>query len=268
MVDCHLHTARCGHASGTPEEYLQAAAARGLQEVGFADHFPLKLLGYSPRKKVSMEPEEWPEYMAQVRDLAAAAGPVAIKLGAEVDYLPGRGTFLDKLLRSYPLDFVIGSVHYIGEWDFSHPAQVKEYGKRDLVAIYDAYFKLIWEACAGGFCDIIGHVDVIKKFGYRLPDKEMEPYWRRTAALLAETGVCLELNTAGLDAPVRECYPGERLLELCAAAGVPVTLGSDAHAPDQVGRYFPEAILSLRRAGFRELNCFTRRRRIPVPLPG
>ncbi len=266
MIDYHLHTARCGHASGSPEEYLQAAAARGLREVGFADHFPLGLLGYTPRKKVTMEPEEWPEYTAQVRALAASAGPVAVKLGVEVDYLPGRGPLLAKLLRGCPVDYVIGSVHFIEEWDFSHPAQVHEYRKRDLAAVYDAYFGLVWEVCAGGFCDILGHVDVIKKFGFRLPEKEMEPYWRRTAALLAETGVCLELNTAGLDAPVGECYPGGRLLELCAAAGVPVTLGSDAHAPDQVGRHFPEAVECLRRAGFREISRFTQRRRIPVPL--
>lgn len=268
MIDYHLHTARCGHARGTMAEYVAMAAARGLREVGFADHFPLGLLGYTPQKKVSMEPEEWPEYMAQVQALGAAGGAVTVKLGTEVDYLPGRSRFTAELLRGYPLDYVIGSVHFIGGWDFSHPAQVEEYRRRDLSAIYDAYFTLVWEAIAAGFCDIIGHADVIKKFGFRLSDEVMEPYWRRTAALLAEHGVCLELNTAGLDAPVGECYPGERLLELCAEAGVPVTLGSDAHAPGQVGRHFQVAVAALRRVGYCEVARFVQRQRTTVPLPG
>lgn len=265
MIDYHLHTARCGHASGTPEEYLHRAVERGLREVGFADHYPLGLLGHTPRKKVTMDPEEWPEYMAQIRALAASAS-IPVKLGVEVDYLPGKAPLLAELLRDCPCDYVIGSVHFIDQWDFSHPGQVEEYQKRDLAAVYDAYFQLAWEVCACGLFDILGHVDVIKKFGFTLPAEQMEPYWRRTAALLAENGVCLELNTAGLDAPAGEFYPSGRLLELCAAAGVAVTLGSDAHAPDQVGRHFPEAMEALRRAGFRELSAFTGRRRTPVLL--
>ncbi|HOJ85196.1 MAG TPA: histidinol-phosphatase, partial [Bacillota bacterium] len=101
---------------------------------------------------------------------------------------------------------------------------------------------------------------------YRLSDDEMEPYWRCTARILKENGLCFELNSSGRAAPAAEFYPGRRLLELCCREGVPVTLGSDAHAPDQGGRYFDDALRLLREAGYRELAVFTARQRSFIPL--
>jgi len=125
----------------------------------------------------------------------------------------------------------------------------------------------VWEACASGLFDIIGHIDVIKKFGYK-PQESLEQYWYKTARVLKQTGTCLELNTAGRDAPVGEFYPARRFLEICRAAGVPVTLGSDAHGPDQVGRHFAEGTALLKAAGYTELAVFTGRKRNGLRLGG
>jgi histidinol-phosphatase (PHP family) len=89
MVDYHLHTSRCCHATGTLEEYLAAAEEKELHEIGFADHYPLGLLGCKPRSQVTMHPEELPEYIMQVEKLRAASKTVRVKLGIEVDFLPG-----------------------------------------------------------------------------------------------------------------------------------------------------------------------------------
>ena len=78
--------------------------------------------------------------------------------------------------------------------------------------------------------------------------------------------LCFELNTSGKAAPVCEFYPGRRLLELCFQEGVPVTLGSDAHGPEQVGRYFDDAIRLLKEIGYRELAVFSKRQRSFLPL--
>jgi histidinol-phosphatase (PHP family) len=260
MIDYHIHTYRCCHATGSPDEYVVEAENLGLEEIGFADHFPLGMLDYTPRVQVTMLPEELEEYLEQVEKLKQSSGKIIIKTGIEIDYLPGTEEKLEKLLDQYSFDYVIGSIHFMEGWDFTHPVYAETYQDRDLNALYDQYFNLVWSACRTGLFDLIGHIDVIKKFGFR-PDSPLDDYWQKTVAVLAETGTCFELNTAGRDAPVGEFYPDRRLLELAVAEGVPVVTGSDAHSPEQVGRYFDEARNLLLETGYRETVSFNKRRK-------
>ena len=266
IVDYHIHTSLCGHATGTPYDYLVAAREKGLTEIGFSDHFPLALLGHIPQHKVTMEAEELDGYIEEVRRLNDLFPGLTVKLGVEVDFLPGKESLIADQLSRYPFDYVIGSVHFMEDWDFTHPARAKEYREKNLSELYDSYFNLVWKVCRSKLFDIMGHVDIIKKFGYVLPEREMEAYYLETARILKETGTCLELNTSGRDTPVKRFYPEDRCLELCLGAGVPVTLGSDAHAPDQVGRYFSEALELLRRVGYKRLTKFSGRCPISVEL--
>lgn len=265
MIDYHLHTSRCCHAEGTPEEYLATAEKIGLREIGFADHFPLGLLNYTPRVQVTMLPEELDLYLADIEKLNVASPLVSVKTGIEIDYLPGTEEKLEQLLARANFDYVIGSIHFLDGWDFTHPVYAESYRERDLDALYETYFELVWSACRTGFFDIIGHIDVIKKFGYR-PHCSIDHYLRETARVLADTDTCFELNTAGRDAPVGEFYPDRRLLEEALAQGVTITAGSDAHGPGQVGRYFDEAEKLLREVGYRELATFTKRSKNLIPL--
>ncbi len=265
MVDYHLHTPRCCHAEGTPEEYLAQAEYKGLREIGFADHFPLGLLDYTPRAQVTMKPEELEDYIHQIEALKDSSTRVVVKTGIEVDYLPGTESKVETLLKEYSFDYVIGSIHFIEDWDFTHPVYADTYHNRDLNRLYRTYFELVWDLCRSSLFDIVGHIDVIKKFGYR-PDDNLEPYWLETARILKETDTCLELNTAGLDAPVNEFYPHKRLLELCCERGVSVTMGSDAHGPLQVGRYFKDAAELLGTIGYKELAVFDKRVKYSLPL--
>ncbi len=260
MIDYHLHTARCCHATGTLEDYIAEAESKQLQEIGFADHFPLGMLGFEPRKQVTMNPGELPEYIKQVQALKEQTPSLKIKLGIEVDYLPGFENEVKTLLGRYDFDYVIGSIHFMGDWDFTHPVYAEDYKHKDLNRIYRRYFGLVEKVCKSGLFDIIGHIDVVKKFGYR-PEGSLDGIRLEIARLLRQTNTCLELNTAGRDAPVGEFYPDREFLALCYSEGVEVTLGSDAHAPDQVGRYFPEALDLLRRSGYRELTVFEGRQK-------
>ncbi len=255
MIDYHLHTARCCHAVGSLEDYLFEAEKKGLREIGFADHFPLGMLGFEPRVQVTMLPEELEEYIGQVEALKTKSSRVKIKVGVEVDYIPGLEDKLEQLLEQYQFDYVIGSIHFMDDWDFTHPAYEEDYRTKDIHALYRHYFSLVEEACRSGLFDIIGHIDVIKKFGYR-PEGDLDHIWKPVARMLKETATCLELNTAGRQAPVGVFYPDRRLLEFACAENVAVTLGSDAHAPEQVGRFFPEAAALLKEVGYRELSVF------------
>ncbi|MBW6464388.1 MAG: histidinol-phosphatase HisJ family protein, partial [Firmicutes bacterium] len=127
MIDYHLHTSRCCHAIGTLEEYLAEAMEKGLKEIGFADHFPLGLLDYTPRAPVTMNPGELEEYIDEVEALKSSTTAIKIKLGIEVDYLPGTEEKLEQLLKQYPFDFVIGSIHFMHDWDFTHPVYADTY---------------------------------------------------------------------------------------------------------------------------------------------
>ncbi len=265
MIDYHLHTSRCCHATGTMEDYLENAVNNGLQEVGFADHFPLGLLGITPRAKVTMEPEELDQYVRDVEVFKKNNTGLKVKLGIEVDYIPGTEKKLEPLLKQYPFDYVIGSIHFMDEWDFTHPVYADTYKHRNIDELYRNYFKLVREVCLSGLFDIFGHIDVIKKFNYR-PEEGLQLLWDETTSLLKTTGMAIEVNTAGRDAPVGEFYPDYPFLERCFRSGVPVTLGSDAHSPEQVGRYFPEAIELLKKAGYRELTLFESRKKNTIRL--
>jgi len=265
MLDYHIHTTLCRHAEGDMEEYLLEAERQGLCEIGFADHYPLEALGYTPRVQVTMDQHELGKYIEAVLRLRAASNKVAVKLGIEVDYLPGKEEQLREQLSRYPFDYIIGSVHFMDGWDFTHPIYAANYKDKDIDSLYSRYFQLVRQACESDLFDIIGHVDVIKKFGFR-PQEPPEMLWAQTVRVLKQTNTTIELNTAGLDAPVGAFYPDRFFLELCLAEGVSVTLGSDAHAPHQVGRYFRTALEVLTETGFRRLSSFDKRRRSEIKL--
>jgi len=265
MIDYHIHTPLCRHAEGKMEDYLEEATRRGLEEVGFADHFPLKMLGVVPEIPVTMEPEELSYYVEKVKELSYRA-PVQVKLGIELDYFPGKTEVTAEVLQGLPFDYIIGSVHYINDWDCTHPLYSEEYHKRSLEEVYRDYFALIENACRSGLFDIIAHVDVVKKFGHRVADDVAHDFYRHIAKVFQETNMCLELNTAGWDNKANELYPALELLRECVKKGVGVTAGSDAHAPNQVGRYFDRLEKILKKEGISHLLKFKDRKKSYYPV--
>jgi len=264
MIDYHLHTARCGHAEGTMAEYLEVAVAHGLKEVGFADHFPLELLGYRSQNAVNMPPEELPDYVAEVKAWQKKA-PLSVKLGAEVDYLPGREEITAKAMAAYDFDYLIGSVHFLADWDFTHPAYIKRFQEVNVDQVYEQYFGLIQRLAQSGLFQIVGHLDVIKKFAY-FPHSDWSLLVEETCQILKAADICVEVNTSGWWAPVGEVYPGLSFLRKCRELGIPVTLGSDAHRPQDVGRGLQRALQLLHELGFREIATFSKKQRKLQPL--
>ncbi|HUW65929.1 MAG TPA: histidinol-phosphatase HisJ family protein [Spirochaetia bacterium] len=258
LTDYHWHTARCGHATGEMSEYLAVAGPLGLGAVGFADHLPQYFLPARERDPgIAMTVEELPRYVAAVQELQKAHP--FLRLGVEADYIPGREKELADILAEYPFDYVIGSVHWIDGWEFDHPDKKDPYSQYNLFDLYRQYFDLVARSAQSGLFDIIAHPDLIKKFGFR-PSEDLSDLYRETARALARGGVCVEVNTAGLACPAAEIYPAPVFLAMCRHYGVPVTLGSDAHAPGQVGRWFDWAGELLKKAGCSRLAVFKQRR--------
>ncbi len=264
-ADYHTHTELCHHAEGVPAEYARAARAAGLDEVGIADHNPSPGL----RDDWRMAPPDLPRYLelvaAAIEDSAAAGGPV-VRLGMECDFVPSEQAWLEELATLAPWDYLIGSVHYVGAgWAVDDPAAVHRFGQAGVEEVWNLYWPLYVKAIRSGLFDILGHADLVKKFGHR-PAGDLRRFYEPAIEALADTGTAFELNTAGWRKDCREQYPAREFLEMAALAGVPVVVSSDAHKPDEVGMGFADAVALLKESGFTRLARFEGRRRRLVPI--
>jgi histidinol-phosphatase (PHP family) len=245
LPDYHTHTGRCGHASGEPRDYVEAALEAGLLALGVSDHLPL-LPERDPQ--LSMDESELGDYVSDVLALKEKY-PEYVLLGIEADYRPETIDEVAALLAAHPFDYVIGSVHFLGDWGFDDPHQLERYEGRDLNKAWAEYFELVGDAAESGLFTTLGHLDLMKKFGHR-PSRALDRDLDRLVGRIAQTEVLVEINTAGLHKAVGEMYPAPNILRLLHEAGVNITFGSDAHKPEQVGRDFAQAETLARSAGF------------------
>ena len=257
LVDYHIHTKLCGHAVGEPGDYVRAAVKRGLPEIGFADHMPLLRIR---DEQLTMEPDELPRYVGLVNELRDVSGGITVRLGIEMDYFPDQMDEIWAAASGIEFDYVYGAVHYIDGWGFGDSRRLSSYHGRDPDETYERYFELFCKAVREGGFDIMAHPDLVKKHGI-VSSVPIDDMYDTAARALAEAGVAIEVNTSGLRKRTVEAYPSLPFLEACARRGVAVTLGSDAHAPWQVGMDFDIALRMLEKAGIREIATFERRER-------
>jgi histidinol-phosphatase (PHP family) len=263
-ADIHLHSKLCGHAVGELEEYVARGIELGVEAVGFSFHLPVRI---PTDYKVNVTREELDTLARDVEALRRAyRDDIPVLLGGEADYLPGSEDEVAALAAAYPFDYLLGSVHFIGEWAFDHPAYVAGYDAWDLRELYATYFGLVCDAMRTGLFDVVGHVDLVKKFGYR-PEGDWSELVDEVCAVAAACDLCVEINTAGRDKPVGEAYAAEPFVRGCFAAGVPIAFGSDAHAPGEVARHFDQAVALARGVGYDSYAWFARRARTLRPLP-
>ena len=252
LVDYHMHTV-LSDGRNSYEEMVLAAIEKGLDEIGFSDH-------------VCLKPVEWainmidiPVMTTQILELKEKySHRIHVRYGIELDYFPGIEHELKELIGSIPLDFVIGSVHFIDDWNFDSDKSL--YGKWSNDKLYEMYFGLVQKAAASGLFDVIGHLDIIKKFCV-YPETDQTRLLEETVQIIRDSQAVVELNTGGLDRPCAEMTPGRFLLEMCHRLGVPVTLSSDAHHVSQIARHYETALDLLRNVGYGEIVMFQNRKR-------
>jgi histidinol-phosphatase (PHP family) len=262
LVDYHVHTARCGHAAGPMERYVEHAIEAGLPELGFSDHLFMYWLPADARDpELGMAEWEHAFYIEDVeRCRSRYAGDITIRLATEADYIPGHEKTLENILKRSDWDYVIGSVHFIDDWGFDDSRYLSGFDRWDIDALYARYFDLVGASAETGLFDTIGHADLVKKFGHRPLGDQTEAY-ATLAARFARAGVCVEINTAGLRRPCAEVYPQPDLIRACFEAGVPATFASDAHAPSDVARDLATAADILQAVGYTDFVKFAARQR-------
>ncbi len=264
LTDYHTHTPLCRHAEGHPNDYVAAARAAGLAEIGFSDHNPMPEAFDDWR----MDWAEFPRYLELVAEARETAAGFPVRLSLECDYLEGREDWLEKTQYLAPWDYLIGSVHYIAPgWDVDNPKHLSRWRNQGAVEeIWALYWRLYEKCVRSGFFEICAHPDLAKKFGFR-PAGDLRRYYEPVIQAFADTGVVMEVSTAGLRKDVAEIYPARTMLELAHSAGVPIVINSDAHAPGEVGQDYAQALALVRSVGYTETVRFDRCQRVTVPLP-
>jgi histidinol-phosphatase (PHP family) len=284
-VDAHVHLQPHGEKPPVDrariERYVECAHANGIDVVVFTEHLFRFCEAYDllagwwdadPDPALAATTKAYwddhvnlslPDYVRLIE--AAKSDGLSVRLGLELDWIPGRADDLRRLLAPYAWDCVLGSVHWLGAFLIDDEAGLPEWRRRDVAAVWDEYGRFVEELADARLVDVLAHPDVVKVFGFRPPDES--PLHARIVAAAARNGLALEINTNGLRKPVGELYPHPAMLRAARASGVPVTLASDAHVPERVGSSFAEARALATAAGYGRYVAYDRRQRRELPLP-
>jgi histidinol-phosphatase (PHP family) len=273
LTDYHVHLRP--DEEGTPaeryftaanaERYRTVATERGIAELGVAEHvyrFRQALDVWDHPWWVPQAVDDLDEYCAFVRE------ETDLRLGIEADFVPGREDRMAELLSARDWDYVVGSVHFLGD-------TAVDYDRYDVWTtgespdrVWRRYFEWLGEAAMSGLFDILAHPDLVKHWGPERPWPDRDPRYYYEIAMegIAESGIAVEVSTAGLRKPVGEIYPARAFLEMVVDAGNPIALSSDAHVPDQLGFGYDRALELLDAVGVTELSVFERRARRLEPI--
>jgi histidinol-phosphatase (PHP family) len=271
-TDYHVHL-RPDEYDATPERYftvenvdryLEAAREAGIEELGVSEHV------HRFTRALDLWQHEWWERNAK-DDLAAYCEFVRatpLRLGIEMDYLPGLEDRTASLLEEHPFDYVVGSVHFLGDRAVDHDGWDVWEGDGDPDAIWRRYFESVAQAARSGLFDILAHPDLVKVWGSARPEPRQDPrfHYEPLVQAVADTGVAVEVSTAGLRKPVGELYPAQALAEMLVDAGAAFSLSSDAHVPEHIGWEYGETVERMRGWGITEIAVFEARERRMEPL--
>jgi histidinol-phosphatase (PHP family) len=268
LTDLHVHLRP--DDEGTPpedyftkenaERYRETARERGIGELGVSEHvyrFVQALDVWTHPFWRGWAVDDLDAYCAFVRD------ETDLRLGIEADFVPGREDRMASLLDAREWDYVVGSVHFLGEVAVDIRGQWDVWRSGSPERVWTRYFETLGEAARSGMFDILAHPDLVKVWGQGapLPEGDLRHFYDRAMEGIAESDVAIEVSTAGLRKPVREIYPARAFLEMCLEAGRPVALSSDAHRPEELGHEYERAVKWLGDAGVQELAVFERRTR-------
>lgn len=269
LTDYHLHlrpddvgaTAADYFSSANVDRYRVVAEEHGITELGCAEH----IYRFAQALEIWQHPL-WRE--SATDDLDEYAGFIReetdLKLGIEADFIVGREDRTASILEERDWDYVVGSVHFIGEHAVDHDGyEIWDHRSQRPDELWRRYFRTLGEAARSGLFDILAHPDLIKIWGSRrpVPEGDLRRFYELAMDGIGESQIAIEVSTAGLRKHVGEIYPAPAFLEMCLEAGCPVALSSDAHVPGDVGRDYEAALKLLEELGVGELAVFERRER-------
>lgn len=267
LTDYHVHLRPDGPAPAedyfTTENvarYRAAAERAGISELGASEH----IHRFAQALDIWRHPfwvEQATDDLDAYCDFLAGTG---LKVGIEADYIRGAEDRIANLLEARSFDYVIGSVHFVGDGSIDQDRwDVWKIAERDPEVVWSRYFEHLAEAARSGLYDTLAHPDLVKVWGRGRPTPvgDLRRFYEPAVEAIAEAGVAVEVSTAGLRKPVAELYPAHGFAEMCVEAKVPFTLSSDAHEPEIVGYAYDQAIEFMTDLGIDEICVFEGRER-------
>jgi histidinol-phosphatase (PHP family) len=273
LTDYHVHLRPDGpdtppEAYFTPanaEAYRAAAAERGIAELGVSEHIyrfteSLEIWDNGLWREFALDDVD--AYCAFVRE------ETDLRLGIEADYIPGREDRVAAFLDAREWDYVVGSIHFVGDGALDHEDYDIWGMGVGVDKVWTTYFTWLGEMARTGMYDILAHPDLVKHWGRQrpMPEGDLRRYYELAMDGIAESGIAIEVSTAGLRKPVGELYPDRAFLEMCLDAGCPVALSSDAHHAEHLGYGYDTALQLLADTGVTELAVFEGRERRMQPI--
>lgn len=267
VPDYHMHTPRCNHASGSILNYAEAALQAGLTEIGISDHAPMPDNFDAEWRMHMSELDHYRQELKQAQQQMLPSG-LTVRCALEADFHPDHQGFIQQLTAQFDWDYIIGSVHFIKDWGFDNPDDQDGWKFWSLEEAWCAYFDAVAESAASGIFDIIGHPDLLKKYGHLMPinNRLVDRAETRMLESVLATNATLEISSAGLRKPVAEIYPHNGMIAKAAHMGIPFSFGSDAHAPSDVGHGMQLCIQTLIDHGIRHIASFKQRQRCLVEI--
>lgn len=242
------------------QDYIDAALREGIDIFGFSCHAPMDF-DYKYRMKIS----DLNPYLKSIKDLKNSNSQIEILLALEVDYILNREDLIEREVLEAQTDYLIGSVHFLGDWGFDNPEFVGQWQERGVLETWSEYLDSIEAMAKSRLFQICGHIDLPKLFGARMPSSLM-PKMRHTLEVLRDNDMVIEVNAAGLRKDIKEHYPSFDLLKLAREIGLDITLSSDAHSPSQVGFGYEVCKKAALDAGFRKVAIFRNKEKIMLDL--
>jgi len=248
LTDYHTHPFAHGNTTYNLEllkRFIEKAKKMNLNELGFSDH------------DIFFENILW-EKLLKLKQ----SKNLKIKIGLEVDYTPGQEDKIREMLNKLPLDYCIGSVHQLGDWTIDHPDYKDEYQKRNIDNVYKKYFNILNQAVKSGLFDIIGHLDLVKVFNFKPVKLSVKELVVPVLKSIKKRELSIEINTNGLNKPVKEIYPALNIIKKAYNYKIPICTGSDAHRVERVGEGIQDVYNIIKEVGYKKIMTYSARKGI------
>lgn len=278
--DYHMHFEYGDYDLNWVQGFFDAAKSRGLDEIGISEHthtFPefekfyydnliLDNSEVGEFQKVWLKTNKFKHTLKDYFDfMHELQKNHAVKIGIEVCNFKNQSE-VKKILDAWDFDYIIGSVHFLWGWGYDASKIKFEWENHDLRDIYEEYTCEVEKLAESKIYDILGHPFNIRLFNY-FPDFDVTNYLERVAAALKKADMAVDVNTGTkYRYPVKEISPYADFMKVAAAYDLPIIISSDAHKPEDCGKFSDEAVEYVKSFGYRKMSKFSKRKRELVSL--
>ena len=265
LPDYHVHTHISPDSHAHLSEICSKAASQEIPEIAITDHFEFYGRVEDLHRNLDWtRPKRLRGDILRLREQGQYSDSLVVRFGVEIGQPHIFPALTEQLVQKNQFDFILGSLHRLGDKDLSE----FQYSRDAIPHIAGWYLDELYQVVDSCDFDCLGHFDLVARYaaraGFHIDLMELYPArCEKILARLIQRGLGLELNTSGLRQPMGRCMPGEKILQCYRElGGTWVTVGSDAHRPDDIASGFEVASSLLRSTGITRIMCFSGRNKV------